>query len=122
MRSALLCETLRERSSASFAIACSLVSVGVVNRSNAETSIKKVSAHIVTNCDVINIQSGQLALRYSPNGKSKAGLDNNNYVVLLKKEGIWAYVRVVKGPNSRVDNMLGWVNSNYLSCSTEPID
>ncbi len=87
-----------------------------------ENSIKKVSVHVVTNCDVVNIQSGQLALRYSPNGKSRAGLDNGNYVRLIKQEGIWAYVRVVKGPNSRVNGLEGWVNSDYLSCSQEPID
>jgi len=41
---------------------------------------------------------------------------------LLKQEGIWAYVRVIKGPNPRVDGLEGWVNSNYLSCYRESID
>ena len=35
-------------------------------------------------CSVINIQKGQLAVRFSPNGKSKAGLDNGNTVKILK--------------------------------------
>lgn len=75
-----------------------------------------------TFCNVVNIQSGQLALRNSPNGKSLAGLNNGNHVYLKNQQGNWAYVSVVKGPNSRVNNMFGWVNSNYLSCSQEPID
>jgi hypothetical protein len=67
-------------------------------------------------CDVVNIQRGQLALRFSPNGESKAGLNNGNVVRWLDNQGIWAYVRVLEGPNSRVEGMEGWVNSNYLSC------
>jgi hypothetical protein len=81
-----------------------------------------VAQNWATFCSVINIQTGQLALRFSPNGKSRAGLDNENTMVLLKQEGIWAYVRVIKGPNSRVDGLEGWVNSNYLSCYRESID
>lgn len=68
-------------------------------------------------CTVINIRTGQLALRFSPNGKSRAGLDNGNTVELLRDgSGVWRYVRVVDGPNRRVDNLEGWVNSNYLAC------
>lgn len=68
-------------------------------------------------CEVINIQTGQLALRFSPNGASKAGLDNGNIVRWLKDgPGFWVYVRVIDGPNSRVNDLEGWVNSNYLSC------
>ena len=81
-----------------------------------------VAQNWATFCSVINIQTGQLALRFSPNGKSRAGLDNENTMVLLKQEGIWAYVRVIKGPNPRVDGLEGWVNSNYLSCYRESID
>jgi hypothetical protein len=81
-----------------------------------------VAQNWATFCSVINIQTGQLALRFSPNGKSRAGLNNGNTMVLLKQEGIWAYVRVIGGPNRRVDGLEGWVNSNYLSCSSEPID
>jgi hypothetical protein len=76
----------------------------------------------VTFCDVINIRSGQLALRNRPNGASKAGLNNGNHVYLMKQQGIWAYVSVIKGSNSRLQDMEGWVNSNYLSCTKEPID
>jgi hypothetical protein len=67
-------------------------------------------------CDVVNIQRGQLALRLSPNGKSKAGLNNGNTVKVIGQEGIWDYVRVMQGANSRVNGLEGWVNSNYLSC------
>ncbi|HEY9653617.1 MAG TPA: SH3 domain-containing protein [Coleofasciculaceae cyanobacterium] len=68
-------------------------------------------------CEVINIQTGQLALRFSPNGASKAGLDNGNIVRWLKDgPGIWVYVRVIDGPNGDVNGLEGWVNSNYLSC------
>lgn len=68
-------------------------------------------------CEVINIQTGQLAVRFSPNGASKAGLDNGNIVRWLKDgPGVWVYVRVIDGPNSQVNDLEGWVNSNYLSC------
>lgn len=68
-------------------------------------------------CSVVNIRTGQLALRFSPNGKSRAGLDNGNTVELLKDgPGVWRYIRVLNGPNSRVNGLEGWVNSNYLAC------
>ncbi|MBE9228830.1 SH3 domain-containing protein [Phormidium sp. LEGE 05292] len=71
-----------------------------------------------TTCSVANIQTGQLALRFTPNGQSKAGLDNGNTVALVRKgPNPWVYVRVLAGPNSRVNDLQGWVNSNYLSCS-----
>lgn len=69
-----------------------------------------------TFCDVVNIQSGQLALRFSPNGKSRAGLNNGNIVRYLKRQGIWSYVRVIRGPNRQVNGLEGWVNSDYLNC------
>ncbi|WP_013320222.1 SH3 domain-containing protein [Gloeothece verrucosa] len=67
-------------------------------------------------CDVINIERGQLALRFSPNGKSRAGLDNGNTVRLLSQQRNWANVRVIQGPNPAVNGLEGWVNSDYLSC------
>lgn len=68
-------------------------------------------------CSVVNIQTGQLALRRSPGGESRAGLNNGNTVAFLRRGGEpWAYVRVVNGPNSRVNGLEGWVNANYLSC------
>ncbi len=71
------------------------------------------------NCSVINIQTGQLAVRFAPNGKSKAGLDNGNTVTLLRNGSApWVYIRVTDGPNSRVNALEGWVNSNYLSCGS----
>ncbi|MGA9378070.1 MAG: SH3 domain-containing protein [Phormidium sp.] len=71
-----------------------------------------------TTCSVVNIQTGQLALRFTPNGKSRAGLDNGNSVALLREgSNPWVYVRVLSEPNSSVNGLEGWVNSNYLSCS-----
>lgn len=68
-------------------------------------------------CDVVNIQSGQLAVRSSPNGRSKAGLNNGNTVRWIKDGSApWVYVSVINGPNRQVNGMEGWVNSNYLSC------
>jgi hypothetical protein len=70
-----------------------------------------------TTCSVINIETGQLALRFSPNGKSKAGLDNGNSVAWLKSGATpWAYVRVTNASDSKINGLEGWVNSNYLSC------
>jgi hypothetical protein len=69
-------------------------------------------------CSVVNIQTGQLALRRSPGGEARAGLNNGNAVAFLRRGGTpWAYVRVINGPNSRVNGLEGWVNANYLSCS-----
>lgn len=67
-------------------------------------------------CEVVNIQSGQLALRVAPNGKSRAALNNGNMVRSLRGSGVWRYVSVVQGPNRGVNGLEGWVNSNYLSC------
>ena len=69
-----------------------------------------------TKCSVINIRTGQLALRQAPAGESIAGLDNNNVVEYLQGEMPWFYVRVLNGPNSRVNGKTGWVNANYLDC------
>ncbi|MEA5567585.1 hypothetical protein [Anabaena sp. UHCC 0399] len=87
-----------------------------------EENLPVVSLKSATWCDVVNIQSGQLALRFSPNGKSRAGLNNGNHLLLHKQQGIWAYVTVISGANKRVEGLKGWVNSNYLSCTKEPID
>lgn len=68
-------------------------------------------------CSVINIRTGQLALRFSPNGKSRTGLNNGNTVELIQDgPGVWRYVRVLDGPNRQVGGLSGWVNSNYLAC------
>lgn len=88
----------------------------------AENAVPVVPAKLVTWCNIVNIKSGQLALRYSPNGQSRAGLNNGNHILLKKQQGIWAYVNVVQGSNTRVNGLEGWVNSNYLSCTQEPID
>ena len=81
------------------------------NQATARLMAQKVT------CRVVNIQSGQLAVRSSPNGKSKAGLNNGNSVTLLREGSApWVYVRVMNGPNRAVNGLEGWVNSDYLSC------
>ena len=68
-------------------------------------------------CDVINIKTGQLALRFTPGGKARAGLNDGNVVKWLKASNSpWVYVRVIQGPNRRINGLTGWVNSDYLSC------
>jgi hypothetical protein len=76
---------------------------------------------LTANCDVVNIESGQLALRFTPNGTAKAGLNNGDHVILRKRQSIWAYVTVISGANKKVDGLEGWVNSNYLSCTNNAI-
>lgn len=81
-------------------------------------------AQMQTFCDVVGLQRGQLALRFSPGGESRAGLNNGNSVEWLRGQGNWAYVRVIDGPNGNVDGLEGWVNASYLNCydtSAEPI-
>lgn len=80
-------------------------------------SCGETSENPQVSCDVVNIQSGQLSVRFSPNGRSKAGLNNGNTVRWIKDGSApWVYVRVINGPNRQVNGMEGWVNSNYLSC------
>lgn len=67
-------------------------------------------------CYVANLQQGQLAVRNSPGGQSRAGLDNFNMVEVYRQDGNWSCVRVLQGPNSRVAGIEGWVNSSYLEC------
>lgn len=87
----------------------------LVTTKNIEQSPTLVAQQQI--CTVVNIQTGQLALRNSPGGGSRAGLDNGNTVVFLRQGAApWAYVRVVNGPNSRVNGLEGWVNADYLSC------
>lgn len=72
-------------------------------------------------CRVVRIRTGQLALRFNPNGASRAGLNNGNIVDVYDQQdqdGItWYYVHVIRGPNNRVTGLRGWVNSNYLDCA-----
>lgn len=64
---------------------------------------------------VVGIRQGQLALRDSPNGRSLAGLNNGNIVQIIDQQNNWAYVKVISGPNARINGMEGWVNSYYLA-------
>ena len=96
----------------SFAPATAITSLAVNNQ-----AVRTLLIAQGTSCNVINIQTGQLALRFAPNGKTRAGLDNGNTVEVIRNgSGVWSYVRVLNGPNSRVNGLEGWVNSNYLSC------
>jgi hypothetical protein len=87
----------------------------------AKTTNTITTLKLIANCDVVNIESGQLALRFTPNGTAKAGLNNGDQVILRKQQSIWAYVTVINGPNKKVDGLEGWVNSNYLSCNNNAI-
>jgi hypothetical protein len=67
-------------------------------------------------CEVVGIRTGQLALRFEPNGASRAGLNNGNIVDVFQQNGLWWYVEVITGPRGTV-GLRGWVNSDYLgSC------
>jgi hypothetical protein len=74
-------------------------------------------ANDVVYCLVVNIQRGQLAVRSAPGGRSIAGLNNDNAVRFIRQQDKWYYVEVVNGPNSRVNGIRGWVNSDYLECA-----
>lgn len=67
-------------------------------------------------CVVVNIKTGQLAVRKSPEGEAIVGLDNNNTVQYIRGEFPWYYIQVINGPNSKVNGRQGWVNANYLNC------
>jgi hypothetical protein len=68
-------------------------------------------------CRVVGIRTGQLALRHTPGGASRAGLNNGNIVDVYDQQDIWNYVQVVAGPNRQVTGLWGWVNRNYLACN-----
>ncbi len=84
----------------------------------AATNRPPAIAQSATLCTVTNLRQGQLALRFTPEGASRAGLDNGNTVQRLRQQGTWAYVRVLRGPNPQVNGLEGWVNANYLNCTT----
>lgn len=66
---------------------------------------------------MVNIRTGQLAVRFSPGGRSRAGLNNGNTVKWLRDgNNPWVYVRIVDG-SAAVNGVEGWVNSN---CQLEP--
>lgn len=97
----------------------SMLGVNLPVSANPQNTQELLLAQQAT-CSVTNIQTGQLALRFTPNGRSKAGLDNGNTVALLREgSSPWVYVRVMAGPNSRVNGLEGWVNSNYLNCGSD---
>jgi hypothetical protein len=75
-------------------------------------------------CEVTGLQSGQLALRTTPGGKSTAGLENGNNIILLKPDIVslqgrptpWVNVRVTNSSNNRIVGREGWINSQYIDC------
>ncbi|GAB1538849.1 hypothetical protein NUACC21_15130 [Scytonema sp. NUACC21] len=71
----------------------------------------------VISCNVTGIYTGQLPVRFSPRGKSKAGLNNGNTVRAIQKQNNWMYVEVEQGSNPGVKGVRGWVNSDYLTCT-----
>ena len=67
-------------------------------------------------CRVDRLRSGQLAVRNSPGGQSRAGLDNGDIIEIYKQQGNWACVRVIRPAGDRLRGIEGWVNSNYVNC------
>jgi len=76
-------------------------------------------------CIVQGIESGQLALRHRPQGKAHAGLNNGNKVIAFggtvgsdpNDQRSWMSVKVVDGPNPRVEGKQGVVDDSYLNCN-----
>ena len=93
---------------------------GYIHQSQVQIQPQTQAKHSKSFCDVINISQGQLALRFTPGGESRAGLNNGNTVRPLQQQGMWSYVRVFDGPSSQVNGLEGWVNSNYLTCYDHP--
>ena len=89
---------------------------GYIHQSQVSLQQTSQAQYSSSFCDVINISQGQLALRFTPNGESRAGLNNGNTVRPLQQQGVWSYVQVVQGSSSQVNGLKGWVNSNYLTC------
>lgn len=67
-------------------------------------------------CRVDRLRSGQLAVRNSPGGQARAGLDNGDIIEIYKQQGNWACVRVIRPAGDRLRGIEGWVNSNYVNC------
>jgi hypothetical protein len=83
-------------------------------------------------CEVVNIARGQLSLRAAPNGRTIAGLNNGDIVILAGKSrsllnngvlagrkyrgNLWVQVLVKTTANSKLSNKTGYVNGQYLSC------
>jgi hypothetical protein len=83
---------------------------------NSDSSIRLVAAKRTKT--LLDIKLFPITtLRNSPGGASLAGLDNGNSVIVEKKQRQWAYVRVTQSSDRAVNNLQGWVNSNYLACN-----
>ncbi|MGC1247137.1 MAG: hypothetical protein WA865_13070 [Spirulinaceae cyanobacterium] len=99
-------------------IALTLASLGILTFTpQAKADIFDANVY----CEVKDIITGQLALRYETTLQPHAGLDNGNIVQAyggsIGENGIiWYYVNVLQGPNYRVDGKEGVVNAKYLLC------
>lgn len=91
--------------------------MGYIHQSQVQLIDDNNTETVSGTCEVVGIRTGQLSLRFTPNGRVRAGLNNGNLVQPLQPpQGQWYYVKVLRGPNSRVTGLNGWVNSNYLNC------
>jgi hypothetical protein len=77
-------------------------------------------------CEVTGLQSGKLALRTTPGGKSEVGLDNGNNVTLLMHDipsigsvTPWIKVRVDAQSNPKLGGREGWINADYVMCYSQ---
>ena len=69
-------------------------------------------------CRVDYLQRGQLAVRNSPGGEARAGLDNGDIVEIYRQQGDWACIRVIRPVGDRLAGIEGWVNNNYINCGS----
>jgi hypothetical protein len=83
---------------------------------NAPPSSRQVLMAQLETCQVGRLRSGQLAVRNSPGGQARAGLDNGDIIEIYKQQGGWSCVRVIRPAGDRLRGIEGWVNSNYVNC------
>jgi hypothetical protein len=69
-------------------------------------------------CRVDYLQQGQLAVRNSPGGEARAGLDNGDIVEIYRQQGEWSCIRIIRPGGDRLAGIEGWVNNNYINCDS----
>ncbi|NEO85262.1 MAG: SH3 domain-containing protein [Spirulina sp. SIO3F2] len=71
-------------------------------------------------CNVQDLQSGQLAVRFEPDGEAFAGLDNGDVVEVIDLDtpydAVWYHIRIFESSDPSIEGREGYVNSNYLGC------
>lgn len=71
-------------------------------------------------CNVQDLQSGQLAVRFEADGDAFAGLDNGDVVEIVDLDtpydALWYYIRIIDSNDPGIEGREGYVNSNYLGC------